>query len=67
MPAPADFEAVKQVYTDFGKIRCTSCEGGYAYDGWPVFPRSASAERPGLMCWGYASQFSASEGRNEVY
>lgn len=124
LPEPADFEAVKKAYTDFGKVRCTSCEGGYAYDGWPVFPRdetprpyngskhilgefaighvhrwkgsesegsltivseepvagfrcrqllyrltkgTASAERPGLLCWGYANQFAASEGWNEVY
>lgn len=124
MPEPDGFAAVKKAYDDFGKVRCTSCEGGYAYDGWAVFPRdgnrrpfdgarsilgelpighihrwtgaeskgsltivseepvggfrcrqllyrltkgSASAERPGLMCWGYANQFSASEGWNEVY
>ncbi|MGL3821211.1 hypothetical protein [Sphingopyxis sp. R3-92] len=124
MPKPEGFAAVKQAYDDFGKVRCTSCEGGFAYDSWPVFPRdgtrrpfdgarsivgelpighvhrwkgaesqgsltvvseepvggfrcrqllyrltkgSASAERPGLMCWGYANQYSASEGWNEVY
>ncbi len=123
-PKPEGFDAVKQAYTDFGKVRCASCEGGYAYDGWPVFPRDetprpyngsrhilgefaidhvhrwkgaesegsltivseepvggfrcrqllyrltkggASAERPGLLCWGYANQFAGSEGWNEVY
>jgi hypothetical protein len=28
---------------------------------------SASAERPGLVCWGYANPYAASEGWNEVY
>jgi len=121
---PENFAAIKQAYEDFGKVRCTSCEGGFAYDGWPVFPRdgtprpyngsrhplglaeighvhrwkgaeadgsitivreetisgfrcrhltyrltrgNASAERPGLLCWGYANQFAGSEGWNEVY
>lgn len=124
MPPPDGFAAVKQAYDDFGKVRCTSCEGGYAYDGWAVFPRDetprpyngskhilgefaighvhrwqgaeaqgsltivseepvqgfrcrqllyrltkdgASAERPGLICWGYANQFAGSEGWNMVY
>lgn len=124
LPVPEGFAAVKKAYDDFGKVRCTSCEGGYAYDGWPVFPRdatprpyngskhilgefpighvhrwkgsesqgsltivseepvggfrcrqllyrltkgSASAERPGLLCWGYANQFAGSEGWNQVY
>ncbi|MHA4837900.1 hypothetical protein [Sphingopyxis sp. MSC1_008] len=124
LPEPEGFAAAKKAYDDFGKVRCTSCEGGYAYDGWPVFPRdetprpyngskhilgefaighvhrwkgaeaqgsltivseepvggfrcrqllyrltkgSASAERPGLLCWGYANQFAGSEGWNQVY
>lgn len=124
LPEPEGFPAVKKAYDDFGKVRCTSCEGGYAYDGWPVFPRdetprpyngskhilgefaighvhrwkgaesqgsltvvseepvggfrcrqlvyrltkgSASAERPGLLCWGRANQFAGSEGWNMVY
>jgi hypothetical protein len=28
---------------------------------------TASAERPGLVCWGYANAYAASEGWNEVY
>ena len=124
LPDPEGFAAVKKAYDDFGKVRCTGCEGGYAYDGWPVFPRdetprpyngskhilgefaighvhrwkgaesqgaltivseepvggfrcrqllyrltkgSASAERPGLLCWGYANQFAGSQGWNVVY
>ncbi len=124
MPPPADFKGIKAAYDNFGKVRCNSCEGGYAYDGWPSYPRdelsgkynetgkrlgampvgkvhrwegaesagsltvvreetvggfrcrrlqyklvkgSASAERPGLVCWGYANPYAASEGWNEVY
>ena len=39
LPRPADFDAVRKAYTDFGKVRCTSCEGGFAHDSWPKFPR----------------------------
>lgn len=39
MPIPAEWEAAKSAYTEFGKVRCTGCEGGYAYSGWPNWPR----------------------------
>jgi len=121
---PAGFEATKDAYDDFGKVDCNDCEGGFAYDGWAVFPRDeysgkyngdaqrlgawpvghvhrwkgnessgtltvvaeqtvsgfrcrtllyrlakgkASAERPGLLCWGRANQFAGKESWNEVY
>jgi hypothetical protein len=124
LPRPAGFEAVKAAFTDFGKVDCSSCEGGFGYDSWPSFPRDelsgkynesgkrlgalpvghvhrwkgaessgtltvlaeetvggfrckklqyrlvkgdASADRPGLVCWGYASSFASSEDWNEVY
>ncbi len=124
MPPPAGFAAVKAAYDEFGKVKCFGCEGGYAYDGWPSFPRDehsgkyngsdsrlgamklgqvhswkgaestgtltvvreetvggfrcrhllyrltkgiASAERPGLICWGYSNEYASSEGWNQVY
>lgn len=124
LPKPGDFSAVKAAYDGFGKVACTGCEGGFAYDGWAVFPRdehsgkyngdaqrigswpvghvhrwtgnesngtltvvaeetvggfrcrtlkyrltkgSASAERPGLLCWGRASSFFGSESWVQVY
>ncbi len=124
LPKPADFAAVKVAFDEFGKDRCHGCEGGYAYDSWPAFPRdefsgkynakgdrmgswpighvhrwkgnvatgtltvvseesvggfkcrrlqyrlqkgAASAERPGLICWGRANQFAGKESWNEVY
>ncbi|HZF41975.1 MAG TPA: hypothetical protein VEZ48_01035 [Sphingomonadaceae bacterium] len=124
LPRPAGFEAVKATFTEFGKVACFSCEGGFGYDSWPSFPRDglsgkynesgkrlgalpvghvhrwkgvqssgtltvlaeetvgglrckklqyrlakggASAERPGLVCWGYANGFAGSEDWNEVY
>jgi len=121
---PAGFEATRHAYDDFGKVDCSDCEGGFAYDGWAVFPRDeysgkyngdaqrlggwpvghvhrwkgnessgtltvvaeqtvsgfrcrtllyrlakgkASAERPGLLCWGRANQFAGKESWNHVY
>lgn len=124
LPRPAGFDKVKAAFDAFGKVDCSSCEGGYGFDSWPSFPRDgysgkynesgkrlgalpvghvhrwkgvqstgtltvlaeetvggfrckrlqyklvknkASAERPGLVCWGYANSFAGSEGWNEVY
>jgi hypothetical protein len=124
LPRPAGFDAIKAAYTDFGKVDCPSCEGGFGYDSWASFPRDefsgkynetglrlgamavghihrwkgvesvgtltvlaeenvggfrcrrlqyklvkgkAAAERPGLVCWGYASSIAGSESWNEVY
>ncbi|MCW1431109.1 hypothetical protein OLX23_18520 [Novosphingobium sp. JCM 18896] len=39
MPIPAEWKTAKTAYTEFGKVRCTGCEGGYAYSGWPSWPR----------------------------
>lgn len=121
---PAGFEAIRRAYDDFGKVACKECEGGFAFDGWAVFPRddfsgkyngdaqrigswpvghvhrwtgnessgtltvlaeqtisgfrcrtlryrlakgSASAERPGLLCWGRLNQFAGKESWVEVY
>jgi hypothetical protein len=121
---PSRFATTKAAYDQFGKVRCSSCEGGYAFDGWPKFPRDelsgkynefglrlgamapgqvhrwtgveasgsvtvvreeaveglrcrhlrytlsksgASAERPGLVCWGYGNEYAASENWHEVY
>jgi hypothetical protein len=124
LPRPAGFEAVKAAFSQFGKVACSSCEGGFGHDSWPSFPRdefsgkynetgkrlgafpvghvhrwkgvassgtltvlaeetvgglrckklqyrlvkgNASADRPGLVCWGYANGFARSEDWNEVY
>ncbi|UNU43719.1 hypothetical protein EAO27_14050 [Sphingopyxis sp. YF1] len=39
MPIPEDWKTAKTAYDAFGKVRCTSCEGGYAQAGWPDWPR----------------------------
>jgi hypothetical protein len=39
MPIPEEWKAAKQAYEEFGKVRCSDCEGGYAYSGWPSWPR----------------------------
>ena len=124
IPAPPTFAAAKRAYDEFGKVDCMECEGGFAFDGWPAYPRdeferqyngaaqrlgswpvghvhrwqgnqsrgtltvvgeetvsgfrcrtllfrltkgNASAERPGLLCWGRANQFAGKESWNEVY
>jgi hypothetical protein len=124
MSPPLGFATTKAAYDQFGKVRCSSCEGGYAFDGWPKFARDelsgkynehglrlgamvpgqvhrwngaeasgtltvvgeetlggfrcrhlqyhltkggASAERPGLVCWGYGNEYAASENWHEVY
>jgi hypothetical protein len=36
---PQHWKAAKEAYDEFGKVRCTGCEGGYAYSGWPSWPR----------------------------
>lgn len=121
---PAGFDAIEDTFDEFGKDDCMDCEGGYAYDSWPVFPRdeyagkyngdaqrmggwpvghvhrwkgnvstgtltvvdertvegfrcrtllyrltrgTATAERPGLLCWGRANQYAGSESWNKVY
>lgn len=52
LPKPADFDVIKEAYMEFGKDDCMSCEGGYAYDGWPVHPRDE-----------YSSKYNGSAGR----
>ena len=39
MPIPQEWKAAKQAYDEFGKVKCFGCEGGYAYSGWPDWPR----------------------------
>lgn len=39
MEIPAEWRTAKDAYTEFGKVRCTGCEGGFAYSGWPSWPR----------------------------
>jgi hypothetical protein len=39
MPIPDEWKAAKQAYDEFGKIKCSDCEGGHAYAGWPDWPR----------------------------
>ena len=39
MTIPAEWKAAKTAYDEFGKVRCTGCEGGYAYAGWVDWPR----------------------------
>jgi len=39
MPIPAEWKAAKDAYDAFGKVKCFGCEGGYAYAGWPSWPR----------------------------
>jgi hypothetical protein len=52
LPDPAGFAAVKEAYMEFGKDDCMSCEGGFAYDGWPVHPRDE-----------YSSKYNGKEER----
>lgn len=39
MDIPQEWRTAKDAYTEFGKVRCTGCEGGFAYSGWPSWPR----------------------------
>lgn len=39
MPIPSEWQAAKAAYEEFGKVKCFGCEGGYAYSGWPDWPR----------------------------
>ena len=125
MPIAAEIKDRKRAFDEFGKVRCSSCEGGYSYDSWAnhffhselrgepngwakklaamqvgeelnwqgnesygtIAMRSqeqvngfdcktyswslekgaSSAQRDGLICWGKASDFSASDSWVEVY
>lgn len=126
-PSDLDFspelEAQKKAFVEFGKVRCSDCEGGYSYDAWaqqmisldgsykawekkigglamgetltwkgaasrgsitvvgeePVNgwtckqlkwelkKPQASAERPGLFCYGKASAYDGSDSWTEVF
>lgn len=35
---PADAEAQRVAYNEFGEVRCNDCEGGIDFDGRPKFP-----------------------------
>ena len=39
MTIPAEWKEAKAAYEEFGKVKCFGCEGGYAYSGWPEWPR----------------------------
>lgn len=39
MEIPVEWRTAKDAYAEFGKVRCTGCEGGFAYSGWPSWPR----------------------------
>lgn len=39
MTIPAEWTTAKAAYDAFGKVRCSECEGGYAYSGWVSWPR----------------------------
>jgi len=39
MTIPAEWKTAKTAYDEFGKVKCFGCEGGYAYSGWPDWPR----------------------------
>ena len=34
IPVPAEAKAAKAAFDEFGKVDCSDCEGGYAYDSW---------------------------------
>ncbi|MBP2161510.1 MULTISPECIES: hypothetical protein [Asticcacaulis] len=121
----ADIKAKKDAFDEFGKVRCSDCEGGYSYDSWtqiffngelageyngwakklgnlkvgerltwkgkaskgtltvvsdsPVEgfrckqltyrldKPNASAERPGLVCWGKLNEYSSNDSWVIVY
>lgn len=125
MAVPASVKEQIAAFDAFGKVRCSDCEGGYAYESWAkqayvgelrgeyngwakklgslaldaklpwtsgssrgvitvaseepvqgfrcrqlryVLTRGkASAERPGLVCWGKINQYAGSESWVEVY
>ncbi len=46
MAIPAQWKADKDAYTEFGKVKCFGCEGGYAYAGWPAWPRDEFDGKP---------------------
>lgn len=65
---PAGFEAAKRSYDEFGKVDCDDCEGGFAYDGWAVFPRdefsgkyNAEAQRLGSLPVGHVHRWKGNE------
>lgn len=39
MPIPDEWKTAKAAYDEFGKVKCMSCEGGFAFSGWPDWPR----------------------------
>lgn len=39
MTIPDDWKTAKATYDEFGKVKCTGCEGGYTFAGWPDWPR----------------------------
>jgi len=39
MTIPAEWKTAKTAYDEFGKVKCFGCEGGFAFSGWPDFPR----------------------------
>lgn len=47
MAIPAEWKTAKDAYTEFGKVRCTGCEGGFAYSGWPDWPRDEHSGKYG--------------------
>lgn len=73
MPPPADFAAVKAAYDAFGKVRCSDCEGGYSYDGWPSFPRdeyagkyNGDAQRLGNLPIGHVLRWRGAESNGTL-
>lgn len=125
MPVSAEVMAKKDAFDAFGRVSCSSCEGGYSFEswanqyfysetrheqngwanklakmepgqelnwqgsenygtivmraneriggfdcktyGWTIEKGASSAQRDGLLCWGKASDFSASDSWVEVY
>lgn len=47
MEIPREWRTAKDAYTEFGKVRCTGCEGGFAYSGWPSWPRDQHSGKHG--------------------
>ncbi len=39
LPEPPGFAATKAAFDEFGKDACKECEGGFAFDSWPAYPR----------------------------
>ncbi|WP_447724331.1 hypothetical protein [Sphingomonas koreensis] len=47
MTIPAEWKTAKAAYDEFGKVKCFGCEGGYAFSGWPDWPRDAFSGKYG--------------------